>query len=171
MPQFTTCQPGAMSGDDFVAKFGGIYEHSSWVAERAYGTGLSQTDNQIDALHQKMADTLLTASQEHQLALINAHPDLAGRAAINGELTAASTKEQAGAGIDECSKEEFERFTRYNQSYKDKFNFPFIMAVKGANRCQILDAFEERLGNDPETEFARALKEINKIALFRLRDM
>jgi OHCU decarboxylase len=160
-----------MTKRDFVATFADVYEHSPWVAERTYELGLDEQDNQVEHLHHKMQTVLLKASKEQQLALINAHPDLAGRAAVNGELTAASTAEQAGAGIDQCTSEEFETFTNYNNSYKSRFNFPFIMAVKGANRFQILESFEMRLGNDSETEFATAIEEINKIALFRLRDM
>jgi len=90
---------------------------------------------------------------------------------VRGELTAASTSEQAGAGIHECTPDEFARFTELNDAYKAKFGFPFIMAVKGSNRHQILAAFEERIHNSPEQEFARALAEINKIALFRLQAM
>jgi OHCU decarboxylase len=160
-----------MVRDEFVSSFADIYEHSPWVAESVFDAGLDADDNHIESLHLKMSMTLLNASSQKQLDLINAHPDLAGRAAVNGELTAASTAEQAGAGIDQCSEEEFAKFTTYNNSYKNRFNFPFIMAVKGANRYQILESFEMRLGNDSETEFATALNEINKIALFRLRDM
>ena len=110
-----------------------------------------------------MADILLSASREAQLALINAHPDLAGKAAIRGELTASSTSEQAGAGIHECSAEEFARFTELNDAYKARFGF--IKAVKGSNRHQILAAFEERIQHSADEEFATALAEINKIAL------
>lgn len=171
MARFNTCQPAQMSREEFVAHFSDIYEHSPWVAERAYDDGLSETDNRIEELHQRMAGILLQADVKEQLALINAHPDLAGRAAVNGELTAASTAEQAGAGIDQCSPEEFKQFTQFNNSYKERFKFPFIMAVKGANRYQILESFEMRLGNDSAAEFAKAIEEINKIALFRLQDM
>lgn len=171
MARFAFCQPTQMSREEFVVHFADVYEHSPWVAEAVFDSGLSDQEDHIESLHQSMAKTLLESSKEKQLALINAHPDLAGRAAVNGELTAASTSEQAGAGIDQCSSEEFEQFTHFNNSYKNRFNFPFIMAVKGANRYQILESFEMRLGNDSETEFARAIEEINKIALFRLRDM
>ncbi|NUW72214.1 2-oxo-4-hydroxy-4-carboxy-5-ureidoimidazoline decarboxylase [Vibrio mediterranei] len=171
MTQFKSCTPTTMVRDEFVSSFADIYEHSPWVAESVFDAGLDADDNHIESLHLKMSMTLLNAPEQKQLDLINAHPDLAGRAAVNGELTAASTAEQAGAGIDQCSEEEFAKFTTYNNSYKNRFNFPFIMAVKGANRYQILESFEMRLGNDSETEFATALNEINKIALFRLRDM
>lgn len=171
MTQFRFCLPSEMNRNEFVAQFADVYEHSPWVAEAVFDDGLNPEDDHIENLHLKMSFTLLSAAKEKQLALINAHPDLAGRAAFNGELTAASTAEQAGAGIDQCSHEEFAKFTSYNNSYKRRFRFPFIFAVKGANRFQILDSFEMRLGNDSETEFATAIKEINKIALFRLLDM
>jgi OHCU decarboxylase len=171
MTQFKRCKPTEMVRDEFVSCFADIYEHSPWVAESVFDSGLDPDDDHIESLHLKMSMALLNAAESKQLDLINAHPDLAGRAAINGELTAASTAEQAGAGIDQCSEEEFAKFTTYNNSYKSRFNFPFIMAVKGANRYQILESFEKRLGNDSETEFVTALNEINKIALFRLRDM
>jgi OHCU decarboxylase len=118
-----------------------------------------------------MADLLLSADKATQLALINAHPDLAGKAAVQGELTDASTSEQSGAGIHQCTAQEFARFTELNEAYKAKFAFPFIMAVKGSNRHQILAAFEERIHNSIEAEFARALAEINQIALFRLQTL
>ncbi|MPY22465.1 2-oxo-4-hydroxy-4-carboxy-5-ureidoimidazoline decarboxylase [Shewanella psychropiezotolerans] len=171
MMHFSHCQPTKMNRSEFVAHFKDVYEHSPWVAEWVFDAGFSGNEDDINIMHQRMADTLLQADKSKQLALINAHPDLAGRAAINGELTQASTSEQAGAGIDLCSAEEFERFTRFNQLYLNRFNFPFIKAVKGANRHQILESFEMRLDNDSETEFSTALAEINKIALFRLQDM
>ncbi len=115
-----------------------------------------------------MSDILLSANHADQLALINAHPDLAGKAAIQGELTESSTNEQAGAGIHQCTAEEFARFTELNDAYKAKFQFPFIMAVKGSNRHQILASFEKRIHNDADAEFKEALAQINLIALFRL---
>lgn len=171
MSRFQTLTPSSLDRDQFVAAFADIYEHSPWVAEQAYDRGADASLDDIEALHARMADILLSAPRETQLALINAHPDLAGKAAIRGELTASSTSEQAGAGIHECTAEEFARFTELNDAYKAKFGFIFIMAVKGSNRHQILAAFEERLHNTPEQEFERALKEINKIALFRLQAM
>lgn len=169
MSRFQTLTPSRLSREDFVNVFADIYEHSPWVAEKAYDLGLDNSVDEVDGLHRRMADILLDASVEAQLALINAHPDLAGKAAVRGELTASSTSEQSGAGIHECSAEEFARFTELNDAYKARFGFPFIMAVKGSNRHQILAAFEERIHNAPEQEFARALAEINKIALFRLQ--
>jgi OHCU decarboxylase len=114
---------------------------------------------------------MLGAAKDQQLALICAHPDLAGKAAIAGKLTVASTSEQSGAGISECTAQEFQRFTQLNDAYKEKFGFPFIKAVKGSDRHQILAAFETRIHHLAEVEFAQALEEINKIASFRMADM
>ena len=169
MSRFQTLTPSQLSRDAFVAAFADIYEHSPWVAEKAYDLGADSSLDDIQSLHARMADLLLSADHATQLALINAHPDLAGKAAVRGELTQASTSEQSGAGIHECTAEEFQRFTELNDAYKAKFAFPFIMAVKGSNRHQILAAFEERIHNSKEAEFTRALAEINKIALFRLQ--
>ena len=168
---FTHIKPSTMSLDEFVETFADIYEHSPWVAEKAFLLGPLNQFDEIDALHQAMSQCLLNASYDEQLALINAHPDLAGRAAMKGELTASSTAEQSGAGISECTPEEFDRFTRLNDTYKTRFGFPFIKAVKGSNRYQILDAFEQRITNAPDVEFQTALEEINKIARFRLETL
>jgi OHCU decarboxylase len=167
--RFQTLQPSALSREPFIAAFADIYEHSPWVAAAAYDQGqLSELDD-IETLHARMSKILLSADHARQLALINAHPDLAGKAAVQGQLTEASTSEQAGAGIHLCTPEEFQRFTELNDAYKARFAFPFIMAVKGSNRHQILAAFETRIHNSPDDEFACALAEINKIALFRLQ--
>ncbi|GGX45788.1 2-oxo-4-hydroxy-4-carboxy-5-ureidoimidazoline decarboxylase [Saccharospirillum salsuginis] len=171
MSWFQTVTPSQLGREDFIQTFADIYEHSPWVAERTYDGGIDANCDHIETLHALMAKVLLNAERDEQLALINAHPDLAGKAAVQGELTQASTSEQAGAGISQCTPEEFERFTSLNKAYKDKFGFPFIMAVKGSNRHAILASFEERIHNDPADEFDRALAEINKIALFRLQKM
>lgn len=105
------------------------------------------------------------------MALIQAHPDLAGKAAVARTLTEASTREQAGAGLDQCTAEEYDRFVTLNDAYKARFGFPFIMAVKGSDRHAILQAFETRLAHTVDEEFSQALAEINKIALFRLQDL
>ena len=171
MSRFQTLTPASLSREAFIEAFADIYEHSPGSPRRPM-TWVSTTASTISrGLHQRMADILLSASREAQLALINAHPDLAGKAAIRGELTASSTSEQAGAGIHECSAEEFARFTELNDAYKARFGFPFIKAVKGSNRHQILAAFEERIQHSADEEFATALAEINKIALFRLQQL
>jgi 2-oxo-4-hydroxy-4-carboxy-5-ureidoimidazoline decarboxylase len=169
--RFQTLTPSSLDREDFVKAFADIYEHSPWVAEKAYDLGQGADIDDIDVLHARMSDILLSADHAAQLALINAHPDLAGKAAVQGQLTEASTNEQAGAGIHQCTAEEFARFTELNEAYKAKFKFPFIMAVKGSNRHQILAAFETRIHNPVDTEFACALAEINKIAMFRLQTL
>lgn len=158
-----------MSANAFVDRFGGIYEHSPWVAERA--ASVLEDSATTEQLASVMADCVDNASVEQQLALIRAHPDLAGRAQIAGELTAESTEEQASAGLDHCSPEEYEQFQSLNTAYKEKFGFPFVMAVRGSNRAEILAAFERRLQHDYATEFETALTEIHKIARLRLEAM
>jgi len=110
-----------------------------------------------------MVAVLRAAGHDRKLALLNAHPDLAGRLALRGELTADSTAEQASAGLDRCTPEEFARFTELNDAYKARFGFPFILAVKGRSRADILEAFETRLSNGPEEEFATALAQVERI--------
>lgn len=155
--------------DEFVRQYGGIYEHSAWVAEQGFAHAGNASDK--NALASVLADIVDATSHPQKLALIQAHPDLAGRAAITGELTGASTEEQAGAGIDQCSAEEFQRFQSLNERYKAKFGFPFVMAVRNSNRQEILAGFTVRLENDADTEFARAISEIHKIARLRLQAM
>ncbi len=159
-----------MNKSEFVAAYGGIYEHSPWVAERVK-TLLGEQRPSTKALARLMADCVDNASLDTQLELIRAHPDLAGKAQLAGELTADSTQEQSRAGLDQCSAEELERFQKLNNAYKTKFGFPFIKAVRDSNRTEILAAFEIRLKNDYETEFETALQEIHKIARLRLDAM
>jgi 2-oxo-4-hydroxy-4-carboxy-5-ureidoimidazoline decarboxylase len=151
----------------FVARYGGIYEHSPWVAAEAepVADGLGDIERVADI----MADCVDNASRERQLELIRAHPDLAGRAQVAGGLTADSTSEQASAGLDRCTPDEYARFQSLNAAYREKFGFPFVMAVRGSSRLAILEAFETRLANDADTEFETALAEIHKIARLRLR--
>ena len=155
-----------MNSDEFIARYAGIYEHSPWVAEQV--APLVAAGDDVDRLAAKMADCVDNASREKQLALIRAHPDLAGRAQLAGELTEDSTNEQASAGLDRCSVEEYERFQALNAAYWEKFGFPFVMAVLGSHRAAILDAFAARLENDHVLEFETALIEIHKIARLRL---
>ena len=154
---------------EFVERYGGIYEYSPWVAEEAETVfeGVDDT-GRLAAI---MADCVDNASTERQLELIRAHPDLAGRAQIAGDLTPESTEEQTSAGLDRCSAGEFERFQSLNDAYWKKFDFPFVMAVRNSSRAEILEAFETRLGNDYDTEFETALAEIHKIAKLRLEAM
>ncbi len=169
--EFKFGNPADLSKEAFIVMFGSIYEHSPWIAELTYDQGLSSADSEIEMLKQRMAAVFMAASHEEQLSVIKAHPDLAGKAARSGSLTRESTSEQASAGIDSLTEEEFETFTMLNDRYKARFDFPFIMAVKGSNKHAILNGFRERINNAPEVEFQRALMEINKIAAFRLADM
>lgn len=157
-----------LSKSAFVQTLGAIFEHSPWVAEGAYG---AKPFADIEALRTAMVEVVDGASLEQQLALIRAHPDLAGKAALAGELTAESTSEQKGAGLDRLTAEEFAKFHRLNDSYKARFNFPFILAVRGHDKHSILAAFETRLLNDAESERAEALRQIARIAGFRLADL
>ena len=163
-------RPSTLDRDAFVAHYGDIYEHSPWIAELAWDAGLTQTQDTPAGLAERMGRILQDASAERQLEVIRAHPDLAGKAAKQGVLTADSTREQAGAGLDQCSEEEFERFHRYNEAYKARFGFPFVMAVKGSDRHKILAAFETRLEHSPAEERRTAIEQINRIARFRLDD-
>jgi OHCU decarboxylase len=158
-----------MSRKEFISRYGGVYEHSPWVAEQVADVAADIAD--VDRLAELMADCVDNAAPERQLALIRAHPDLAGKAQVAGELTPDSTAEQVSAGLDRCSRIEYERFQALNDAYKEKFGFPFVMAVRGSSRVEILDAFSERLQNDVHVEFETALAEIHKIARLRLEAM
>ena len=155
----------------FVDHFGGVFEHSPWVAEAAFDAGLDGACDTASGLHALMSRAMMAGSEEQKLALIMAHPDLAGRLARAGRLTAESTREQASAGLDQLTDEERARFTELNDAYKARFGFPFIMAVKGRSKGEIMDAFERRIAHDRTQEFATALMEISRIALLRLGDM
>lgn len=169
MSQVFKQRPRDMDGAAFMAAFGGIYEDSPWIAETVLAMGVGPAEDTAEGLHVAMRRAVEAAPRQRRLALLRAHPDLAGRLAVGGELTAHSTAEQASAGLDACSPDEFARFQELNGAYRRKFGFPFIMAVKGRQRAEILAAFERRLDNDPDREFATALDEVHKIALLRLR--
>lgn len=163
--------PSQLDRATFVALYGPVYEHSPWIAEAVFDAGLGTVLDSPAGLHATMRAVVDASPQERQLALLRAHPDLAGRLAIRGELTAQSASEQAGAGLDKYSPTEFAQFNRLNDAYKAKFGIPFVMAVKGRKREEILAAFERRLGNDRTVEFQTALEEVHKIARFRLDDL
>jgi len=163
--------PASLNTDIFIGLFGGVYEHSEWIAEQAWKQGLDSSHDTVEGLAAALSSIVDTVPAQQQLELILAHPDLAGKAAQAGNLTPESSVEQSGAGIDLCNAQEFAQFQKYNQAYRAKFNFPFIMAVKGTNRFEILRAFEQRLSNSYEAEFAQALQQIHKIARFRLEDI
>jgi beta-ureidopropionase / N-carbamoyl-L-amino-acid hydrolase len=157
----------ALAPADFVAALGGIFEHSPWVAERAAAARPFRSSAQLlDA----MRAIVFAASSEEQLALIRAHPELAGKAAIRNELTVESTREQKGAGLDSCTPDEFARLHELNTAYRDRFAFPFIIAVKGHTPASIIRAMEQRLRHDVAVEQRTALEQIGRIAGFRLAD-
>ena len=156
-----------MAASEFAAAFGDVAEHSPWVAERTAG---ARPFADRAALVQAFAAALRGAARDEQLAVLRAHPDLAGRAAIAGDLTRDSRREQAGAGLDRLTPKEFERFTVLNAAYRARFEIPFIFAVKGATKDMILAAFEERSANAPEVEIGRAIDNVCRIMRFRIED-
>jgi len=151
----------------FVAAFGGLFEHSPWVADETFGR---RPFRDAKHFHAELCATLRRASPDRQLALINAHPDLAGRMARLGQLTAASTGEQAAAGLDRISEGERALFTEMNAAYRARFGFPFVICARLNAKDAILNALRERIKNTPEVEKAGALAEIEKIAWLRLTD-
>ena len=164
-------KPSKLSRTLFAERFGGISEHSRWVAEAAHDKGLNANCDTAAGLAAAMAAAMAAGSMEAKRALILAHPDLAGKLALSKQLTKESTSEQASAGLDKLSADELARFTRLNDAYRAKFGFPFIMAVKGKTKTEIATAFEQRIGNEDEAEFATALREIDRIAALRLAEI
>lgn len=165
-------RPSGLNREEFIAHFGGIYEHSPWVAERIFDDGVGEQDDIGEYLAQRMQACVDAAPEERQKALLLAHPDLAGRLKLEGEsLTSSSQAEQASAGLDRCSPEEYERFQTLNQTYRARFGFPFIIAVRGLGRDDILKAFELRVRNSEREEFSEALRQVHKIARLRLELM
>ncbi len=155
----------AMPADRFAEVLGGVFEHSPWVPAAA---AASRPFASVDALHQAMVAAVAAAGTERQLALLEAHPDLAGRLARAGTLTAASAGEQAAAGLDRLDDDEFAWFEARNRAYRARFGFPFIIAVKAHSKDAIKRAFEIRLGHDRAQEMAAALAEVAIIARIRL---
>ncbi|MBT3700472.1 MAG: 2-oxo-4-hydroxy-4-carboxy-5-ureidoimidazoline decarboxylase [Alphaproteobacteria bacterium] len=163
--------PADLSRDEFVEVFGPVYEHSPWIAQEAWDGGLNEAHNEAEALHKTLAAIVDASGEAAQLALLRAHPDLAGKLAVQGDLTVQSSSEQAGAGLDLCTAEEFAEFQDLNDRYKSGFGFPYILAVSGRGRVEILDDFRSRINNSPDVEFAEALKQVHRIALIRLNQI
>ncbi len=163
--------PSTLNKAGFIAAYGGVYEHSPWIARAVWEAMGDQVPCSAVKLSVLMAATLEQANDDAKLKLLRAHPDLAGKAALAGVLTDNSRLEQAGAGLDQCSKSEFDRFQQLNAAYTNKFDFPFIVAVKGLTRHDILDQFEIRLNNSRKIEFQTALEQVKKIARLRLEAM
>ena len=163
--------PRTLDRTAFVATYGHVFEHSPWIAEASWDAGLPADADTAEGLHRALCLALAPAPAGRKLDLIKAHPDLAGKLAQAGRLTAESTNEQASAGLDQLTDQERATFTRLNDAYQARFEFPFIIAVKGLSKAEILDAFERRLNNDRDTELATALTQVERIALLRLQDL
>ena len=166
-----SARPTGMPREAFVEKFGSIFEHSPWIAERAYDAELGAVNNTARGLKSAMALQFRKAHEEERLNVLKAHPDLAGRLAAAKRLTAESTAEQASAGLDGLTPEEHAEFTHLNNEYTSKHGFPFIIAVKGLRKDQILAQFKARVFNDRDTEFKTACQQVERIALLRLKEV
>lgn len=166
--RITLAELNALPDEQFVRLLGGIFEHSPWVAEQV--APLRPFEG-VDDLHQAMVDRIVDAGAEAQMTLIRAHPELAGKAAVRGELTPESSSEQRGAGLDQCTPEEYSQLTALNQAYREKFGFPFILAVRGHDRQSVIAQFRRRLALSPPEETAECLEQIYKIGRFRLDDL
>ncbi|WP_027488735.1 2-oxo-4-hydroxy-4-carboxy-5-ureidoimidazoline decarboxylase [Allorhizobium undicola] len=160
-----------MDRQSFIDRFGSVFEHSPFIAERAFDAGFIEEPLTAGSVYDGLAAIFRTASEAERLGVLRAHPDLAGKLAIAGDLTEESRKEQAGAGLDRLTPQEHARFTALNAAYTGKFGFPFIIAVKGLNKDDILAAFESRIENAPEAEFSTACQQVEKIARLRLDAM
>lgn len=167
-PRLTLERLNRLGTDAFVEALGHVYEGSPWVARGAAG---ARPFASVADLHAAMDRVVAEADDARQRGLIRAHPDLAGRAAIDGALTDASAEEQAAAGLDRLTPDEHARFHRLNDAYREAFGFPFVLAVRGLDKEAILASFEERLGNAPDAERERALREVSTIARFRLEEL
>lgn len=164
-------RPSQMDRDSFVAAYGGVFEHSPWIAERAFALELGPAHDTAGGLHNALARMFRSATDDERLGVLTAHPDLAGKLAAARRLTAESTSEQASAGLDALTDAERDAFTGLNQAYTDTFGFPFIIAVRDHDKASILAAFQTRIANDRDTELAEACRQVERIAEFRLRDL
>jgi OHCU decarboxylase len=164
-------RPSDMDREAFVSAFGGIFEHSPWIADRAWALELGPTHDTATGVHSALTRMFRSASAAERMGVLRAHPDLAGKLAQAKRLTAESTLEQASAGLDALTDDERDAFTRLNADYVEKHGFPFIIAVRDHDKASILAAFERRIGNDSATEFAEACAQVERIAEFRLRDL
>ena len=156
-----------LSKSEFIKVFANIFENARWIAEELYNQ--KPFDN-FEALSSKMLNIFEATTREKQLKILNAHPDLANKIKIS-LLTPDSLKEQTSAGLDQCTEEEFDEFKHLNEQYKKKFGFPFILAVKGKNKNEILDNFKKRISFDPTAEFDQAIKQVKQIASLRLKEL
>jgi OHCU decarboxylase len=164
-------RPSRMPRDRFVARFGSIFEHSPWIADRAFDLELGPAHDGATGLHNALARIFRSATPGERLGVLKAHPDLAGKLAAARRLTAESTAEQASAALDALTDVERDRFRRLNEAYVQKHGFPFIIAVRDHTKAQVLRAFETRIANDTAAEFATACAQVERIAELRLKDI
>ncbi len=164
-------RPSRMARQEFVQRFGSIFEHSPWVAERAFDLELGPAHDSAGGLHNALCRAFRSGTDAERLGVLTAHPDLAGKLAQAKRLTEESTKEQASAGLDALTDAERTRFTELNATYVEKFGFPFIIAVRDNTKASILKAFETRIANSRDQEFATACKQVERIAWYRLNDL
>ena len=155
----------AMTPQAFLGVLGGVFEHSPWIAEVAF---TARPFASVAALHEAMVNAVKRAPRERQLALLNAHPELAGKEAQAGALTSSSTAEQASVGLNALSREEMQILSRRNREYREKFGFPFIIAVRRHTKASIFSEIERRLGSDPEMELDACLEQVFLITRLRL---
>ena len=155
-----------LSKSEFIKVFANIFENARWIAEELYN---KKPFNNFGELSSKILNIFETTTKEKQLKILKDHPDLANKAKLS-TLTPNSLKEQTSAGLDQCTEEEFNEFKKLNDTYK-KFGFPFILAVKGKNKNEILNNFRKRISSEPEIEFNEAIKQVKKIASLRLEDL
>ena len=168
-PHQRFARPSQMGRAGFVASFGSIFEHSPWIAERAFDLELGPAHDSALGLHNALARMFRSASPAERLAVLTAHPDLAGKLAAAKRLTAESTAEQSSAALDALTDAERDRFQSLNAAYTAKHGFPFIIAVRDHDKASILAAFETRIGHDTATEFATACAQVERIAELRLK--
>ena len=163
--------PSELTETEFLATFGGVFEKSSWIAEALCQSGMVEAYNSADGLHNAMAGIFKASTLERRLNVLLAHPDLAGKLAQRGELTPESTNEQKSAGLDQLNPEEFRQFQKLNTAYMDKHGFPFIIAVKGLTKSEILNQFKKRVNNSNSAEFDEACMQVEKIAKLRIAEI
>jgi 2-oxo-4-hydroxy-4-carboxy-5-ureidoimidazoline decarboxylase len=168
MIQTTISRLNQMGQAEFVFIVGPVFEHSSWIAEEAWS---QRPFGNGEQLHQALCEVVKNSGEDRQVALIRAHPDLVGRAALAGTLTSESAKEQAAAGLDTLSPDEIALFQKQNAAYQDAFRFPFVICARLNKKASILDGFAQRLKNSRAQEIQIALEQIFKIAELRLRDL
>jgi OHCU decarboxylase len=166
--KYSIAEINSLSRDDFVRVIGPVFEHSPWIAEASW---TKRPFVSLEELHRALWGTVRVAGEEQQLALIRAHPDLVGRAALAGTLTPASTAEQTSAGLDRLAPDEIAALQKFNQAYRDKFGFPFVICARLNKKEAILNGFRERLQHSRAEEIETALEEIAKIAKLRLQDI